>query len=245
MTTNYAGIKLGGVQTPLTASTANSLLRDADPTIFYALDFLGAMLVTHLGARFAAEIKRAKADKTFPSGIVAYKVGYDPAPYLSQEQVKFPLLAIYRAEEEYAEHTIVWRRDNSKVNISYILPPLTPGQAEHLHPILRGVSEVIGLRIEQGMDPTYTPPGGVAGDDVWHASGLDMIRLDSARVAGYTAGGDLYFPCWIGSATIRERSDFVASDYNNFAGADVHIDLVDGPTGTTITDFIVAATDVG
>lgn len=242
--TNYAGFKLGGAQYPLTASTANSLLRDADPSIYFALDFLGAMLVTHLGARFAAQVAKIGAGKLFPAGIVAHKVSYDPASYLSQEQVRFPLLAVYRIEDTYDELTTQYRRESGKIGIAYVLSPMTPGQADALNPILKAVASVVQMRIEQGMDPTYAPPGGALGDRVWAAGGLMEIKLDSSKWLDYPGEGNMHFPCWMGTASVLERSDWVPADYLPFAGADVHIDLVD-PPDATVTDFIVMATDVG
>jgi len=241
--TDYASIKVGGLQTPLNPSTTNTLLRDADPALFYMLDFFSAMLRTHLGARFAAQA--AKAGIPGIHSVLGMSLPLDPAPWLATNQLKFPLLAIYRTQDTDDERTRIWTRAHCDVTVNYVLPPLTAGQAEILAPILNAVSKVISQRIEQGMDPTYTPPGGIQGDSAWQLSGLDRIWLKSSKWGGYDDGEKLFFPAWTGIVQLEERSDFVPEDYEDFSGAIVNIDLKDHVTDTVLPDVVVIDTSVG
>src|SRR5579872_7429478 len=99
--------KWGGVVYPLTSATTNALLQDADPAIFYALDFYASMLQQYLGARWSAECTRANRSD-IGANVVQSKVPYDPSDYLTTEQLSFPLLAVYRTRSTEAEQSVQW-----------------------------------------------------------------------------------------------------------------------------------------
>lgn len=239
--TEYSRIKFGGLITPLTASTANEILQDADPSIFYMCDFLKAMINTHLGTRLAAQALKAGI-QGFASA-VGEVVPMDPAPFLTQNQFKFPLLAIYRTQDVETEHSRFHVVSDCQVTVQYIMPPIVAGHMRIVGPILSAVRSVMLARIEQGQDPTYTPPGGALGDSAWNASGLMAIGLQSSKFGGYSDGEKLYFPTWTGTVLLREQTEFLSSDYDTFAGSDLHENLVDPATHTTVNDVVVIATD--
>jgi hypothetical protein len=248
MATDYGTFTSGGVIYPLTPSTANSALRDIDPGSYYLLDYLSAMLVRHVGARFAAEATKSSlkgVDGHIVTNIVTSKVAYDPTQYLAQNQVRFPLFAIYRDNDLFSEKSATYRRVATSVNVLYVLPPLTPSQAERLTPLLHGISTVIFERLEEGSDPSYTPPGGTIGQRVGELGGWDMVGLANGRYTGFSAGETLYFPAWQGTINLVERAGWVSSAFQEYSGADVHIDLRDDPTNTTILDVVQFASDVG
>ena len=56
---------------PLTSSTANTLLRDADPAVYYALEFFAQVIRTHIGTRLLAEATAAE-------GYIVAAVGEEP-----------------------------------------------------------------------------------------------------------------------------------------------------------------------
>src|SRR5882672_3272224 len=245
---DWGTFKVGGTTYPLTASTSNSALLDSDPSIFYTLDYFGAMLVQHMGARFMAEVVKTGlkgTDGKAITSVVGSKLGYDPGPYLTQSQVKFPLLAAYRDNAVFSEKSVTHERDTTVVQVLYVLPPLSPGQAERLTPLLHSVNNILFERTEVGADPSYTPPGGTLGARVWLRSGMDMVGFTSARYTGFSEGSDLYFPAWQATLSIAELTDWVSSAFQNFSGADVHEDLRDDPTNTTILDVVQFASDVG
>lgn len=237
---DYGDFKRGGVAFPLTASTANSLLRDADPALFYALDYFAAMIRHHVGDRLMAAVALTDAPIASP---VAMLSPIDPVPYLTEAQFKFPLLAVYRLETEFTMHTVTWRKDECRFGAAYILPPLTAGQAVILLPILNAIKAVIDDRTQMGHDPAYTPPGGNPDDVVWSApfAGVQAINIKKATFGAYAGiKGDNIFPALVfeGSFTEREGN----ATFVQLQGVDAHQDLV--VDGTTITDFNQFASDV-
>ena len=121
---DFGTFQYGGVSYPLTSSTANSLLRDADPSLYFALDYFASVISTHVGTRLIAE------SAGFPSPItkaVMQVAPMDPAPYLLQQQFQFPLLVAYRVKDSYGRRTVTWQEDVGEWQVAYILPPLTQG----------------------------------------------------------------------------------------------------------------------
>jgi hypothetical protein len=237
--TDYASFKHGGTTFPLTASTSNSLLKDADAVSFYMLDFFASVLNTHLGSRLAAQ---ATAAGMTISNAVAMKVPYDPAPYLLEEQFKFPLLAVYR-KRSVMRGNISYRHDDSEFAVAYILPPLSAAQAEQLLPILRAVGRVLDNRADMGFDPAYTPPGGSAGQSVWGSSyaNLESITFTEETYGAYAGMGDLTFPSWVGSLKVAERDMYIAGSFDALDGVDITENVV-GEDGTTVAEVLEAAT---
>lgn len=152
----------GKTQFPLTASTAKSLLEDADPAIFWLLDFLSAMLTKHLGARWTAEAAAAPLTKLDgnPSVIVGSKISFDPLPWLPVFQADFPILAAFRVASEIdstggAPNTHDGQPLYSTAHVLFMLPPLTASQANKLLPILHAVQVVAKEKVFVGADPDW------------------------------------------------------------------------------------------
>ena len=226
---DFGTFNYGGTAYPLTASTANSLLRDADPSLYYALDYFAAMITRHVGARLIAETAGFSSPIT---AAVVQVAPMDPAPYLLQQQFQFPLLVAYRVKETYGRRTVTWQEDVSEWQVAYILPPLTQGQAERIKPILRSVAITIRDRIENQFDPSYS-----AGLQVWKAAGLEQIDLTEGTYGAYQAiDSTLYFPSWTGKLVVKERQK-PETDFQKFSGQDVAIDLA-GPTAATVLDIV-------
>lgn len=237
---DYDTFKHGGVTFPLTAATTNSLLRDADPAIFFVLEFYKNQLETHLGSRWTAEAALTSLSGT---SIVAYTLPYDPAPYLNEQQIKFPLLAAFRAATNFGDRTVVWRNDTCTVQVAFVLPPLDAGQAERLLPILNAVKAVLDHQTEQGFYSTYTPSGSTAGANVWALSGVEKIELISATFGSYETTAGLNFPSIVCQLQIKERVMPVTGAFGDFVAANVDIDL-DNAEGDEIADFVSIETNV-
>src|SRR5690348_12262480 len=139
---DYGSFAQGGAQFPLTDATSNSLLRDCDPALYYTLDFFQSVLRTHLEARFLAECANVPSILVAnrpPSGIVQTAAPYDPAPYLTQFQAGFPLLAVYRSKSVFKWKTQAFMDTVGAWYVEYVLPPMTAGQMDRISPILRGI----------------------------------------------------------------------------------------------------------
>lgn len=229
----------GGITFPLTTSGSNTLLQDADPAIFYALDFCSTMLATYIEDRLV--IEAAVAGVSSIAAAVASAIPYDPAPRLAEQQFKFPLLAIYRIRNSYVWKTMGYSHEDSIWGITYILPPLKDAQAERLLPILHTVPIVLLNRMDNGHDPSYSSDA-----QVWDANhaGIDrMIIAGSAKgsFGAYPGANNLLFPAWTGEIGVRER--LMPSTGTPLTGIDVEEDLKP-TTGATINDFVDFASDV-
>ncbi len=246
--TDYAGLKHGAVQYPLpTGGSGNggpgaSLLRDADPAVFYLLEFYKSVLQTHLGARLLAEASSSGAEQIELA--VAETLPLNPEQYLVEHQIKFPLLAAYRKSTKF-EDIGGQKHSVDEIEVAYVLPPLQAGEAERLLPILKAVVSVLDNRTEQGMDPAYTPSaslGAAAGDLVWELAGVASANVKSATYGGYTPAESLFFPAVILTVELKERSDVAVTEFEDLSGANVSIDLEDPVQETTVADFVQIAT---
>lgn len=218
---DYESFRHGGVTYPLPASTANALLRDADPALHYALEYLSAALNIFVGARLTAQ---AALEGLVITSAVAQRLHTEPAPFLLADKFTFPALAIYRKSETYPERLIAWARDVAEWELAYILPPLTPRQIDKLAPILRSVAQSIRYAIDQGFHPAYN-----GGQLVWAAAGIESIALTSIRYGGYEPISEIssYYRAIVGTLQVVERQAPFDGDFEGLAGVDAAVDLED------------------
>lgn len=236
---DYGQFAYGNVQFPLTTSTTNSLLQDLDPANYYLLDYYRTVIVTHLGARFAAELTRAPSITSIPSLLAQY-VPLDPAPWLQEQQFKFPLLCVYRTKGTEDDRTIVWPHDTCEFAVQYILPPVTGGQAERLIPILNGITKVIDNRTESMMDPTYQ-----SGLRVWAAAGIESIKVKESAYARYDAVNGQAFPCVMLKLLVKERvMPPAAGAFQTFGGIDAAVDEYSSPNAPPVLDQVDSKVDI-
>lgn len=239
----------GGVDLPLTSSVANSLLRDADPAVYYALEFYAQVLETHLRARLVAEA--AAVGATQVASAVAETLPIDPEQYITEEHLKFPLLTLHRESTSY-KYLTKRRVAIHKLKLAYVLPPLRAAEAERLLPILHLVGNLIDQKTVQGLDPAYTPsaPTGTAGEFVWSSSraGVAKVEVKDSTTGAFQISSDLFFPAIVMSLEMWELadSDFRNNDTNNggtsaypeLDGADVQIDLRQDSDDSVLEDFV-------
>ena len=225
--TDNAKIQRSAVVLPLVAGSSNSLLQDADPALFYLLDFLRSVLETYLGPRMAAACAAANLTQVSGqviSGAVAQAFPYDPGPWLLENHFDFPLLAVWRQKEVTSSRTTTWRHSVDTLGCSYILPPMSAEQAEQVLPILRAVGDVIDNRMWEARDPAYAPPGGNLDDpysDVPYAN-LEYGILKSVSYGTWSGTGNLVFHAWLGSLEVAEREHKAPGTFGStFTGADV------------------------
>ena len=226
---DYQKFAYGGTSYPLTASTTNTLLRDADPALYYAIDYFQSVLTTHLNARVVAEVARSPAITTITAAVSEW-TPMDPGPYLNEQQFRFPLLAVYRMRDDYQERTATWVDRKSEWGLQYILPPVAASQYERMFPLLKAVSDVLHNRIESMMDPSYS-----SGLAVWAAAGIGKIELIRAIYGRYEAGGNMYFPALNASLAVTERVVPATADLETLAGIDADIDQT-GPEQAFVAD---------
>lgn len=200
---------VAAVNSPLTASTANSLLRDADPAIFFLLDFYAGVIGLHLGARWNAEVTLAgRPDLVGLS--VADKVPFDPVPYFQENQYKFPLLAAFRKNETYEWKTASFYHITSTLNVLWVLPPVTAGQAERMNPFRAHVARTLVDRSSFGYDTNYN-----AGELVWREAGIEKIVMKGSQYGNIPdVNSDLYLPTVLMEVEMTERRMNTSNDLN-------------------------------
>lgn len=226
---DYGQFKLGGVEYPVAASPFVGALTALDPILAAAIAFYKAMLVTHLGDYFAAMVTDAGATN-LSSNIVAETVSYDPSPYLQESQYKFPLLAMYRTEEDVEDHTVNWYKTACSYTFVYVLPPLDAARANKILPILKGIRSVIVDRTIQGYDPSY-----LSGVEVWAAPGVMSIGVTKARYGTMPdVKGELLFPALELTIACEEREKNNPG-LDTLSGLDGTVDVSNGTPADDIT----------
>jgi hypothetical protein len=221
------------------------LLQKADPVLFYALDFWTYIIRRYPGAALvdASLVGSGLLDtQAVPiDDAVAQAYPYDIVPYLPSEYIRFPCLAVYRKGAEYTKHSAIYYSDDCSFDLMYILPPLTPSQAESVLPILRAVEMAIKEKTVQSLDPGYTPPGGTLGQTPWGLSFAAVQKIGFERGSlGHLPVGNQVFPYLLMSGKFLERDMYQAAQ-NQFTGVDISVDLV-ATDGTRVPAFMAVST---
>ncbi len=237
---DYASFKVGAVTYPLPAPGSGlggvgaSLLRDADPPLFYLLEFYARLLELHIGPRLMAEAVMANISQV--ESAVAETLPLDPERYLLENQVRFPLLAAYRtaSRSQFANRV---KHVTDSVEVVYVLPPMHAGQAERLLPILKAVYNLFDQRTEFGADPNYTPtsPTLTANTPFWQPAGLTKAGVTGAIYGAYDATEKLFFPCVKITVELMERLDYALTEFEEADRYDADIDLAH-PVDATLED---------
>lgn len=225
--------RYGGVSFPLDPASANSLLQDADPAVFQGLAFIASVIQTYVGARLVAEAAACGAPISQP---VACTLPYEPGPYLMMEQMPLPALFLFRRTATNDYKTLTRSHEKGVLELDYVLPALSPAQAEHLLPIRHAIRLLLASCIERGFDDAYAPPGGQLGDDVWKAAGIERVDMNEVTYAGFVGVGDLYLPAIATTIAIQERN--TGDDGTPLTGASAAVSVV-ADDGTTVTPPIV------
>ena len=242
---DYGAFEVGGTLQQLSSTSTKSLLVDADPALFYALDFFAYLINTYPGPRLLAAAQLAQATKIVKP--VAQKYPVLPQAALQENQFAFPLLCIGLRRTQTRRHTAGWESDRCSFDLLYVLPPLSPAQSELIYPILKAVYDCLRHKTTQGYDPGYTPPGGTLGQQPWALAKIESIgfghELNEAESADYgflEGAGNLLFPTLRMMGYIVERDMYVPAA-NKFSGGDIEIDLL-APDGSIAQNFMNLST---
>lgn len=228
--------KHGGVQYPLTSSTANTLLQDADPAIYYALDLFSTVIKEYIGERLLAQ--SVIEGFNLPSA-VERALHFEPSPFLQSHDMLFPIFALYRSEEGWDQHTVSFEKDTSVWTWCYVLPPLNPRQIEQLNPILRSVAVVVNSFAMQSFDPTWE-----SGATLRDKSGIQKMTAGPTRYLDIEMlDGDMnqWWRAVSGKLFVQERSALVADALDEFEGPNVTLDVDPGEVGGNVVEAFVEA----
>lgn len=246
---DYGPFQVGNASEPITGqSPANSSLKDADPALFYALDFWTYVINTYPGPRILTAAAASGATQIqYP---VAQAYPSNPGPHLQDNQFQFPLLAAWRTRTLSGRKTASWEHDRGMLDVLYVLPPLSQGQSELILPLQKEIFSALRHKTTQGWDPGYTPPGGTLGQPIWQAAAAgvedagfgDPFRdmVESAKYEFLDGAGNLLFPTVYMTAFFTEREMYVPAT-NKFTGADITVNLINQDQ-TSIPAFAQVAT---
>lgn len=238
---DFGTFRHGGTNFPLATGTGNTSLRDADPAIFYLLEFYSYILTTYIGARLVADATAIGAPVT---AAVVQKFPYPPERYAISEQEKFPGLFVFRKSGKFSYRTTTHEHDTGRFGVAWLLPPLIASQAEWLEPHLNAAKNVLNYLTDQGWDPGYTPTGGALGDQPWVLAGLETVGIDTWSIGAYPGMGNLAFPALICEGLLLEREGDPGDAFSGrqrFTGVDAHVDIVDTQQAT-LADLVQFAT---
>jgi hypothetical protein len=204
------------------SATDLALLRRADPTLFLIGDYLRTAISTYVGAAFAEAWNKVRADR--PGTVVVQSfVPFDPGPVLTQDQFKFPLLAVFREGGKEVTRTIEFDRLESKFGVAWILPPLRPSDMELLLPFRHAVAQAVRENLSRGWDSSY------AGGDPIFDDVLELVGFAEVEYANAPGVGDskLRFPTTMITLDVWERQERpLPGQYAAIDGVDASIDLV-------------------
>jgi hypothetical protein len=221
----------GQVLYPLTDDTTNSLLLDADPALFYAIQFFSSVLNTYVKPRLL--MQAALEDYNLPSAVEA-TIAYEPTPFLLSGDFTWPLFCLYRVEDEWSRPNQSNPTCKSSWEWSYVLPPLTPQEIPEILPILRTAAVAISHAAMVGYDAGYE--NGATLRDL-----AGIVKMVPGRIK-YGAfepvdGEPKWWRAVSGQLSVEERDDFVLEDELDFAGADINLDLANKDV-QTVVDFV-------
>lgn len=226
----YGAFQIGTTPYPLTASTSNSLLQDADPPLYWLLDYFASELNTYAGSRWTNEIARAGLTSVIPN-IVGMTFPNNPTPYLQDTGATFPILAVYRVEGNIKEKSISYVQVESNLEIMWILPPLTMGQMEIVGPFFNVVCQIMQDRSEYGADPNYLD------GYVWGAAaGFDWLQMTEYHRM-LIQGNKLPMESLVMQLKMRERNMPVPNAFPQITEVNTELDLINQPTDTPPTIF--------
>jgi hypothetical protein len=239
---DYGIFEVGSVTQPLDPASRLSLLHDADPALYFYIDFLVAMLSRYVAPRFMAAVNAANLTQI--TDIVSGSAfPYEPMPLMLDQQLKCPALFVYRTTAHTEQWTVAADHDICGINVVFVLPPIDSAGTEQLQPILKAVYDCIRRKTNDCWDPSYTPPGGALGQMFTQLVNIEVIRFGppiDRRVAGAGGGnhdyghlpgvGDLWFPMLLMRGYITEKDTYnpTAGGPSKFLGADI--------TGNVVAD---------
>ena len=228
----------GGATFPLTESTTNSLLIDADPALAAMLLFLPAVLQLQLGGRLR---EQALLDGIHITSAVLTTSNVEPVPALYADRTRFPFFALYRKSEAQAGHTLTWDKSVGEWEFAYVLPALMPEPQNRLAPILHAVARVIGKAVRMGWHPGYLSGANVLKDAGIMSARLGPVRHERyERMTGAAGGnGEQFFRAVVGTIEVVERDVPVGGAFEAFTGANIAVHEKVGD-GTTVSDVALA-----
>ena len=206
---------------PVTSSDAYTELHDLDPVVYNISRYFAGILGIHATGRW--NVVCNKIGRTdLVNKVVNQTIPYDCFPWSTDTQFRFPLLSVYRTDEQYEWHTATYDKVISTIQVLYILPPLDAHQNELMHPFLTYVNRVLVNRTKEGSDESFNSQ-----EQVWIDAGLHYIAVESceyAKIPGLS--GNIHFPATLLTLKCEERLiDTIELNFFDYAGCDGYVDI--------------------
>lgn len=232
--TDYATFVEGGVSFPLDTVSANTLLKDADPAVHYALDFLATVLQTHVGARLQQEAAKFQVKI---ENAVNQRISVEPSPFLYNNQLRFPLLAMYRKTDAVADHTTIIEKATSTLEVVWCLPLMHGLQVDTINPILHAGARAMTRAMRKMFDPAYA-----SGANVWDLMGVQKAGFTDFKYGGFealTENSDI-IRAVIGTLVLVEQDNLAeeANDFEALGSIGLEVGVNDSDADPLVTDDV-------
>lgn len=232
--------KWGGTTYPLAtvaSGATGTLVQRVDPAVYYMADYLTTMLATYAGAAWAEQATAVGGQFTGKS-IVAYTMTRDPAPDLTDEQIKFPLLAVYRVSAKDFDHTLTWERSDEVWRVDYVLPPMSAAERERILPFLDAAHDITTKKVTDLQDASYRSGARIGDTGV---TGIMEAGVIDAKFSAWDNGKQL-FPAVQMTLSVKQRRGIPSDAFDDMDGVDLAVD-VDTPTTAPLADVADEAID--
>lgn len=224
--------RVGGAEFPLDPDLdLATTLELADPAMHRLLHFAAAVITIYVGARMVADAAAPGVGLPITAAVQS-RLPYDPSKHLMTGHMKLPALCAARQGGLSERRSVARSCETTTIELTYVMPPMSPAQAQRMLPYLSAIQKVLSNRLEHGHDPDYAPPGGELNDPVWTLAGIDSIALTGCKYGDFDGVGELAFPAVVMTLVVREKNGPPHGD--PIDGFDTTVNLSDAPTNTVV-----------
>lgn len=217
----------GAVQLPLEDGYITTTINIvADPARDVLLDLIEAALIGDLDAAYQVIKSQINAD----GYVVNDKIPFDPSGFLKTNNVKFPMIALWRGPSVTSAISILNNKRTTDWRLQYVMPQLSNTSMGKAQSLLNAVLASVEAVIANGYYPTFNDGYAQFGD-----IGFFQIEVGEAEAglwaAASTDGDGIMHPAI--QITIRTievcEPTFSASEISEFDGATIthYIDTED------------------
>lgn len=221
--------KYGGAQVPTTVGAAGATLATyCDPTIVGLLADFKAIINTKCAAAWAA----AMGTRSQTGNAIDGTFTHEPDPSIAKLTWNGPALFLWRQAERYFERTNVHSDVESTVKLAYILPPMPIAELQLYEPIRVAVRTCLLGFVKSKGDPTLKP------GTLLSTYGIDSFTWTAATF-GYWDNElqtQLPFAVLDMTALMREREEWVLSNWANLTRIDTTVTSKDDAGETTVVE---------
>lgn len=231
--------KLSNATVPVTAAAAAaSLITQCDPVLLGLAAAIQACLRAKLDTAWAAAAQ--KFGDEYGAHAVNETITYNPGEAgMERRPWKWPLLAIWRTSDSFADRTLLWDGNEAEFACVYVLPPMDQETAARLGYIRPAVARTVRNLLEQGSDSTFE-----SGADFLIARLVEQATLTRAEYgeAFEQANMQLYHLGVDMTIVVKERENPVTTGIEDLDSVYTYIDLVGDPDLQNVIEMLTTIT---